>query len=61
MIDLEKTLLEKQPNLKDMPGSGLLFKFLKKLIREDEINDFIQHNQHLRGFAFLNIRGQVSY
>lgn len=54
MIDLEKTLLEKQPNLKDMPGSGLLFKFLKKLIREDEINDFIQHNQHLRGFAFLD-------
>ncbi len=54
MIDLEKTLLEKQPNLKDMPGSGLLFKFLKKLIQEDEINHFIQHNQHLRGFAFLD-------
>ncbi len=54
MINLEKTLLEKQPALKEMPGSSLLFKFLKKLIRQDEINHFIASNQHLRGFAFLD-------
>lgn len=37
-----------------MPGSGLLFKMLKMLLREDEINHFIETHQHLRGFSFLN-------
>lgn len=27
---------------------------MKMMIREDEINDFIRKNQHLRGFAFLD-------
>ncbi len=54
MIDLEKSLLEKQPGLEEVPGSRLLFKMLKKLFREDEINKFIKTNQHLRGFAFLD-------
>jgi len=54
MIDLEKSLLEKQPGLEEVPGSKLLFKTLKKLFREDEINKFIKTNQHLRGFSFLD-------
>jgi len=54
MIELEKALLKKQPKLKDLPGSKLIFKFLKKLIKEDEINHFIEKNQHLRGFSFLD-------
>ncbi len=54
MINLKESLLEAQPGLEKMPGSNLLFKTLKALFREDEINDFIQKNQHLRGFAFLD-------
>ena len=54
MIDLEKSLLEKQPGLEEVPGSKLLLKTLKKLIREDEINKFIKTNQHLRAFSFLD-------
>lgn len=54
MIDLEKYILEKQPSLENVPGSKLLFKTLKKFFREDEINQFIKANQHIRGFTFLD-------
>lgn len=54
MINLEKTLLDSQPSLKDMPWSKAMFKLLKILIKEDEINYFIKNNRHLRGFSFLN-------
>lgn len=54
MINLEKTLLDRQPALRDKAWAKYAFKVLKKLIREDEINYFIKTNQHLRGFAFLD-------
>lgn len=54
MIDLKESLLEKNPDLKEIPGSKLLFKTLTKLFRVDDINKFIKDNQHLRGFEFLD-------
>lgn len=54
MVDIKQSLLEKQPKLADMPGSDLLFKTLKTFFRENEINEFIETHQHLRGFAFLD-------
>lgn len=54
MLDLRESLLKKQPALEEMPGSRHFFKYLSKLLREDEINRFIRKNQHLRGFAFLD-------
>ena len=54
MIDTEKALNDKFPAIKDKPGAGFLYKFLKFLTHEDEINCFIESNQHLRGFSFLD-------
>ncbi|HHC74700.1 MAG TPA: GNAT family N-acetyltransferase, partial [Thiothrix sp.] len=54
MINLENTLLDRQPALRDKLWAKYMFKVLKKLIREDEINYFIKTHQHLRGFAFLD-------
>lgn len=54
MLDMKKMLLDKQPGLENKPGATLLFKLLKALTHEDEINHFISTNQHLRGFAFLD-------
>lgn len=53
MIDLEQTLISRNPKLKNRYWAKWLFKLLKKVIREDEINYFIRNNQHLRGFSFL--------
>ena len=54
MLDIEATILDKYPDFKQKPGSGALLGFLKKLTHEDQINGFIEHNRHLRGFAFLD-------
>lgn len=54
MIDTEKALNDKFPAIKDKPGAGFIYKFLKFLTHEDEINCFIDSNQHLRGFSFLD-------
>ena len=54
VINLEKKLLEVNPALADKPGSNLFFKTMRRLFREKEINKFIDKNQHLRGFAFLD-------
>ncbi|KAG1652872.1 Phosphoribosyl-AMP cyclohydrolase [Nymphon striatum] len=53
-IDLEQKLLEVKPSLADKPGSKLFFKTMRRLFREKEINRFINKNQHLVGFAFLD-------
>lgn len=54
MIDVEKILADTYPKLKINKESKLLIKVLKKLLHEDDFNQVIQKNQHLRGFAFLN-------
>lgn len=54
MIDTEKAINDKFPAIKDKPGASFIYKMLKFLTHEDEINNFIENNQHLRGFSFLD-------
>ncbi len=54
MLNIEQTILEKYPDFNQKPGGKQLIKFLKKLTYENEINQFIVENKHLRGFAFLD-------
>jgi putative hemolysin len=54
MIDTEKAINEKFPAIKNKPGAGFIYKFLKFLTHEEEINHFIETNQHLKGFSFLD-------
>jgi len=54
MLDIQKTILEKYPDFPSKPGGKKLIQFLQKLTYEKEINQFIEENQHLRGFAFLD-------
>ncbi len=54
MIDAERILKETYPDLKLGKDNKLVVKALRKLIHEDEFNNVIQKNRHLRGFAFLD-------
>ena len=54
MIDAEKILRETYPDLKVGKDSKLIRKLIKKLLHEDDFNDVINKNLHLRGFAFLD-------
>ncbi|MBD3755433.1 MAG: lysophospholipid acyltransferase family protein [Gammaproteobacteria bacterium] len=54
MLNLEKALNDKFPELTRKPGSKWLVKLIKALSHEEEINQFILSHQHLRGFAFLD-------
>lgn len=54
MLHIEQALMEKWPNYASNPAYPLIIKVLKKLLHEDDINRFIEENQHLRGFSFLN-------
>jgi len=54
MLNLEKALTEKYPDLPQKIGGKAMMKLIKTLTHETEINDFIQTHQHLKGFAFLD-------
>ena len=54
MIDAERILQETYPDFKLGKDNKLVIKALKKLIHEEDFNDVIRKNQHLRGFAFLD-------
>lgn len=54
MLNLENTLNQRFPQLQKKPGAKLMIKLLKALTHEDEINQFIESHQHLRGFRFLD-------
>uniref|UniRef100_Q31E12 L-ornithine N(alpha)-acyltransferase n=1 Tax=Hydrogenovibrio crunogenus (strain DSM 25203 / XCL-2) TaxID=317025 RepID=Q31E12_HYDCU len=54
MLNIEQTILEKYPDFHQKPGAKKLISFLQKLTFEKEINQFIEENKHLRGFAFLD-------
>jgi putative hemolysin len=54
MIDAERILQETYPDFKAGKHKTLIVKTLRKLLHEDDFNTFIQNNQHLRGFAFLD-------
>jgi len=54
MIDAEKILIETYPELAFNKENKFLLKVVKKLLHEEDFNQVIKKNQHLRGFAFLN-------
>lgn len=54
MIDAEKILRETYPDLKIGKNNKLMLKVLKSILHEDDFNEVIDKNQHLRGFAFLD-------
>jgi putative hemolysin len=54
MIDAEKVLQEAHPGLKPGKNIKLVLKAAKKLIKQDEFNQIIAKNRHLRGYAFLD-------
>ncbi|MEQ1636994.1 MAG: lysophospholipid acyltransferase family protein [Methylococcales bacterium] len=54
MINAERLLQETYPDFKWGKNNKLLLKVLKKLIHQEDFNEVIQKNQHLRGFAFLD-------
>ncbi|NOT83174.1 MAG: GNAT family N-acetyltransferase, partial [Methylococcaceae bacterium] len=54
MINAERLLQETYPHFKWGKNNKLLLKVLKKLIHQEDFNEVIQKNQHLRGFAFLD-------
>ena len=54
MIDAEKILRETYPDLKIGKDNKFLLKLVKKLLHENDFNQVIEKNQHLRGFAFLD-------
>jgi 1-acyl-sn-glycerol-3-phosphate acyltransferase len=57
MIDIEKALTLKYPNLKEYPS--FLYKsfiyFLKKIIHEKEINEFLEKNKRTIGIDFVEL------
>lgn len=54
MIDTEQILKETYPNLKLVRDNKLVLKVIKKMLHEDDCNNVIRNNQHLRGYAFLD-------
>ncbi len=55
MVDVEKTLTLKYPSIVDYPAvmrQGIVY-FLKKLLHEDEINNFLINGSAYRGFDFV--------
>ncbi|MGZ4959059.1 MAG: lysophospholipid acyltransferase family protein [Methylomonas sp.] len=54
MIDAERILHDTYPDFKLGQDNKLAVKALKKLIHEDDFNNVIAKNRHLRGFAFLD-------
>lgn len=54
MLDIEKNLIEKFPELPSKPGAKTLLKMIKAITHESDINDFISTHQHLKGFSFLD-------
>jgi putative hemolysin len=55
MIDIQKEIYAKYPNLKNNKLiNASLSKFAKSIVHEKTINDFLQKNAHLKGFEFVD-------
>ncbi|MDT8406208.1 MAG: lysophospholipid acyltransferase family protein [Methylococcales bacterium] len=54
MIDTEKVLHDTYPDLELGKKKPFAIKVLKKLLHEDDFNEVLRRNQHLRGYAFLD-------
>lgn len=55
MVDVEKTLVLKYPNIVHYPVilRNLVVYFLKKVLHQEEINTFLTHKDAYRGFDFV--------
>ncbi|KFL33568.1 MULTISPECIES: lysophospholipid acyltransferase family protein [unclassified Sulfurospirillum] len=55
MVDVEKTLSLKYPSIVYYPSivRNFVVYLLKKLLHQDEINDFLMHGEAYRGFDFV--------
>lgn len=54
MLNIEAAIIEKFPELPNKKTGKLAIKLIQSLTHEKDINDFIENNQHLKGFAFLD-------
>ena len=56
MIDIQKEIIKKFPNLQKKPNliKNSIFKTAKKLIHEDNINIFLNQNKGLENFDFID-------
>lgn len=54
MIDAARILEETYPDFKLGKDNRLAVKALKKLLHEEDFNEVIRKNQHLKGYAFLD-------
>lgn len=54
MLDIAASITEKFPDLPKKKSGQLAIKLIQSLAHEDDINNFIETNQHLKGFAFLD-------
>ncbi|QFR50153.1 lysophospholipid acyltransferase family protein [Sulfurimonas lithotrophica] len=55
MIDIQKEIHSKYPNLKNNKLiNASLSKFAKTVIHEKTINDFLEEHEHLKGFEFID-------
>jgi putative hemolysin len=55
MINVEKEILKKFPNLSNRSPmlKKSLFKIAQKLVHEDQVNNFLKEHNHLEGFEFV--------
>lgn len=53
LIDVEKVIAQKSPSLaKVLPG--FIIRYLKRIIHQEEINDFLRKNHHKQGLEFVD-------
>ena len=53
LIDIEKVFSSKNPGLKKLIP-GFLFRYLKRIIHQEEVNQFINSHSHLYGIDFAD-------
>ncbi len=53
MVDVEKVFANKNPKLASLIPA-FIFNYLKRIIHQDQINDFIERSRHLEGLPFVD-------
>lgn len=53
MVDVEKVFANKNPKLARLIPA-FVFNYLKRIIHQDQINDFIERSKHLEGLPFVD-------
>ncbi|QEP44418.1 lysophospholipid acyltransferase family protein [Ectothiorhodospiraceae bacterium BW-2] len=53
-LNIADIIGRRYPAIRERPGGDYLVRLMELLLHQQEINQFIDKNRHLRGFAFLN-------